>query len=715
MSDSPHPIGDGRPRPPFEPRVLACPRCAAPLTIRDDRAVQSTCDACGAHLALTPTEARLLSSGKSAKVAFDLEIGHPVVLDGHTYEVSARIAYRYGRSSAHDPLLHVYLLFSPRRSSVYLSQYDGSWEASRPVFVAPISTPSRPRAPLRLHDGRTFIVDEVGERTVVHVDGALPYTVEALDRVSYLMARNARGERYEIETVRGETTYGIGTPIPPSELASVLGKTASRSSPPPPATQDDADEDDVIAAYQRARRLRTLSVGLFVAAAAVVVVGLGGLIFVATSGASESTLGAIERANAREVVLLRAASACAGQAGARVGEAPEYMGSVAEVGKLTKRIERQQEILSERIDALHEVGGLKDAWFVSAAEDNHGRTVARAVIDQPPMDCSEDLERLKQILSYETEAGSWSARMDTLGEAVKARGERTSWLAGHRAVVRRWPALAAPVEEMRSELRKARDAFAEVQAQGSEASGAYAIGEAVRSGEASLQTLVDLEQQQEKELDEVGETVDVILVDHRESSSVKLEEIRGKPGAPGPWPVTDRGWSDRPSSGVALARFVGMVVLHKGPGQLMRTADTHPTPPGWHYVGDRAHGSWSGPKPEDTWTFRPSSAWMKEVYWGGADAYVPVSRAEHQAYLQARKEEKVYVGTSGERPVYGTHGVWTEKRYPKAVAVTAATKARADLLYYKTYGRFPSSGGGYSSGGRSGFGSGGRGYGGFGK
>ncbi|MEN0066213.1 MAG: hypothetical protein AAGA48_28995 [Myxococcota bacterium] len=386
------------------------------------------------------------------------------------------------------------------------------------------------------------------------------------------------------------------------------------------------------------------------------------------------------------------------------------------MARIRADIGKQSERELARVDRLESVQAIASAWFVTAEEDREAIDAARAVYTEAAMDCGESIQRLQRILSYSEDAPKWRARLGVVGKALTERESDKTWFADYRATVRRWPKLREAINGMEASLRDARKSVERHHDRGvqaADASDAYAMGQAVVAGENALDVLVAIEEEQAEEVELVGDTIDWILVDWRpgRAAQLKLLTIQGKAGESGPWTTTEGSWQPVGARSKVTQTAVGMVILHKAPGQLMSDADTHPTPPGWHYVNDRRHGRWSGSGPTATWTFNAGSAWMKEVYWGTDKAnYRPITRAEYDAYVAARGEGKTYLGKHGDLAVYGLMGVWTRKRFPSSSAVASGQRTRRDLLYRRAYGT-P----GPNYGGRSGLGSGGRAYGGYGK
>ena len=460
--------------------------------------------------------------------------------------------------------------------------------------------------------------------------------------------------------------------------------------------------------YFRARRANRLASLMFVGAGLAVVAGLIGVAVVANAGMSTRTLEELGRAEDRALALSTKQKQCEEELQALVEQDQAYMASVSAVQREIGDVQAFGKANQERVAAAEQFMPMKEHWFVSDQDDRAAQRAAVEVWTSEAVDCTQPKETLSRVLSYKKDVGSWKERLDAVGAALDER-QGSAWLAKHSAVARRWPGLKEPIAAMKDDLRAVRDELSEAHVSGlaaHESEDFYTLGETVLASELALAALDAVEKADAEDLDSVGDNVDIILADYRTSPEPAMRRltIRGQE-------VTTGDWEKIGTADPNLAKLVGLVMLHKPPGQLMSTAEGHPTPPGWHYVDDRRYGSWTGDEPEDTWTFNAKSQWMKAAYWGSEAAYRPVNHAEYSAFTSAREAGSVYLGLESGKNVYGTAGTWTRSRFGTATAVMRVVEAERELERYRAgYG----SGGYRSSGSRSGYG-GSRGYGGFGK
>lgn len=211
-----------RERPPFEPRALSCPSCGSPLTVQDERATFVICSACDSEVGLTAAEARVLGKRSGLEPAFALELGRRLVFDGHPYEVTARLSYRADDDDITDPRVHSYLLFSPRRGSLWLSVWAGHWDLSWTSYLAPKKLPGGVPV-ISTFDGRMWKVDETGEQILEWVDGALPWVARTGDVHSYAECSGPNGETYEVTRTLGELEFAEGRKLSTAEVYEALG------------------------------------------------------------------------------------------------------------------------------------------------------------------------------------------------------------------------------------------------------------------------------------------------------------------------------------------------------------------------------------------------------------------------------------------------------------------------------------------------------------
>lgn len=212
-------------RPAHEPLALRCPVCAAPLRVADERAQLVVCGSCDSHLELSgPLRDTLdVLSGKSArKVGYALDLGQDARWRGARYEVVARTCWTEEGSMAYAT--RTYVLYHPRRPLLYLSEYDDAWDVSWKVHVMPRQPPRSLRAGsgLQTHDGKKWTVAEVVQRTLVHVDGCLPWVAEVGRTVTAWECTGSGDVTYEIEAQEGEIEYHRGRQLSRAEVRRLL-------------------------------------------------------------------------------------------------------------------------------------------------------------------------------------------------------------------------------------------------------------------------------------------------------------------------------------------------------------------------------------------------------------------------------------------------------------------------------------------------------------
>ncbi len=210
-----------RPRPALTPRSVTCPSCGATLLERSDATRFVVCRYCSAHLELDVVEARVLAKGEQ-RAGFDYEIDDVFLWDGIRYVVAARMVFRQDDDGSVSETVE-YLLFSPRRGTLYLDKDDGQWLLSRMVHVMPRTADPfslREGAQMETCDGQSWTFRESGTGRLVYVDGSLPWVARVGDRVEYATffgaADSSRG--YEVERDSGETEFCQFRVVPSGEL-----------------------------------------------------------------------------------------------------------------------------------------------------------------------------------------------------------------------------------------------------------------------------------------------------------------------------------------------------------------------------------------------------------------------------------------------------------------------------------------------------------------
>ena len=216
-------IGMGRARPAFKPKIVTCPNCRASLTVRDEAAVTLGCDYCGAALGMSGETVKALGLQDRSRT-FPLKIGQRFDWKGHKYEVAARIALMEDKDPSE--ITWELLLYSPRRDTLWLSEYHGAWDLSRQTRVMPGSDPFAENAPglLETGDGRKWIKSDAGTYEIAYVDGALPWEAKVGDTIRYAEFNERGGPlQYEAESSYGELEFSTGQALTREQLSQALG------------------------------------------------------------------------------------------------------------------------------------------------------------------------------------------------------------------------------------------------------------------------------------------------------------------------------------------------------------------------------------------------------------------------------------------------------------------------------------------------------------
>lgn len=203
-------IGAGRARPPHLPRQVKCTNCGGGLDLYDEHTQMAVCPYCSSRLAVSEAEARVLGK-MEGDWEFPIKLGDSFRWDGVRYEVICRMV-----TMEEDDLIptYQYLLFNPRRPSLWLSEYDRQYDLMGTSHVMPDSDPfsKNTGSLLSTHDNREWVCEEKGESQMVFVDGALPWVARVGDRVQYaaFAEKTGTGEIYEAERIKNEVEFGKG-------------------------------------------------------------------------------------------------------------------------------------------------------------------------------------------------------------------------------------------------------------------------------------------------------------------------------------------------------------------------------------------------------------------------------------------------------------------------------------------------------------------------
>lgn len=226
----------GRVRPKLTPREVKCSACGGMLLERSDDTRFVVCRYCNAHLELGQVEARVLSKA-APRHGFDYAIDDAFVWNGGRYVVAARMVFTQSDEDGASETIE-YLLWSPRRGTLYLDFDDGRWLLSRMVHVMPRCDDPfalAEGASVSTYDGDAWTFVESGTGTLAYVDGSLPWVATVGDRVQYATFRAAHDghKLYEVERDAGETEFCEIRVVSQAELrAAAQTKHDERSEPP---------------------------------------------------------------------------------------------------------------------------------------------------------------------------------------------------------------------------------------------------------------------------------------------------------------------------------------------------------------------------------------------------------------------------------------------------------------------------------------------------
>ena len=209
-------MNSGRQRPAYKPRNIKCGGCGAGLTVKDEQSRMVVCEYCGSQLDISATEQAVLGKGLANKPHFPLQLGDAFHHKATRFEVISRLAYI--EDSDISEMTKVYLLYNPRRGSMWLGEYGGHYSISRPHHVMPTKDPfdvSRGDV-IKTHDGSQWVAEGKGVYELHYVDGALPWIARTGDRIQYaeFTEKSGSGKRYEAQRIHGEIEYGAGRSIP---------------------------------------------------------------------------------------------------------------------------------------------------------------------------------------------------------------------------------------------------------------------------------------------------------------------------------------------------------------------------------------------------------------------------------------------------------------------------------------------------------------------
>jgi hypothetical protein len=211
-------------------RTLACPNCGGSVTVRAaDRTVNVVCQHCRSVLdARTPGLELLQTFQSRLEREPKIPLGTAGTLAGHEWEVigfQVRSIHSEGRDYPWDE----YLLFSPSRGFLYLTEYQGHWNRGAPIREVPRSTRGpRPGAVL---DGRSFRHFQRAQAETTFVLGEFPWEVRAGDTVT-VSDFVAPPFMLSSEETTDETTWTLSEYVPGGEIWKAFGLQGA-----PPATR----------------------------------------------------------------------------------------------------------------------------------------------------------------------------------------------------------------------------------------------------------------------------------------------------------------------------------------------------------------------------------------------------------------------------------------------------------------------------------------------
>jgi hypothetical protein len=211
-------------------RTLACPNCGGSVTVRAaDRTVNVVCAHCRSVLdARTPALQLLQTYVARIQHTPKIPLGARGTLLGETWEAIG-FQVRSIRVEGVDYPWDEYLLFSPSRGFLYLTEYQGHWNRGQTIRSVPRTGGfNRPTATL---DGRLFRHFQRGQAETTFVLGEFPWEVRAGDRagVSDFVAPPFMLSSEETE---GETTWTLSEYVPGAVIWKAFGLQGS-----PPAAR----------------------------------------------------------------------------------------------------------------------------------------------------------------------------------------------------------------------------------------------------------------------------------------------------------------------------------------------------------------------------------------------------------------------------------------------------------------------------------------------
>lgn len=202
-------------------RTLACPNCGGSVIVRAaDRTVNVVCAHCRSVLdARTPALELLQTFHSRLERQPKIPLGTAGTLVGHAWEVIG-FQVRSIRSEGRDYPWDEYLLFSPSRGFLYLTEYQGHWNRGAPLREVPRAI--RGLRPSAVLDGRAFRHFQRAQAETTFVLGEFPWEVRAGDRVT-VSDFVAPPFMLSAEETEGETTWTLSEYVPGAEIWKAFG------------------------------------------------------------------------------------------------------------------------------------------------------------------------------------------------------------------------------------------------------------------------------------------------------------------------------------------------------------------------------------------------------------------------------------------------------------------------------------------------------------
>lgn len=205
-------LSSGRERPAYKPQNIKCGSCGAGLTVKDEQSQMVVCEYCGNQLDVSTTEQTVLGKGMANKPYFPLALGDSFHHKATRFEVISRMAYIEDNDVSE--MTKEYLLYNPRRGTMWLAEYGGHYSISYPSHVMPVKDPfdvGRGDV-IKTHDGTQWVTEGKGMYELHYVDGALPWVAKTGDRVQYaeFAEKSGSNRRYEAQRIGSQIEFGMG-------------------------------------------------------------------------------------------------------------------------------------------------------------------------------------------------------------------------------------------------------------------------------------------------------------------------------------------------------------------------------------------------------------------------------------------------------------------------------------------------------------------------